>query len=42
MNNDTDLNALAVLLGNLIEKYADKLDLQNLPEPPDSPKRPTD
>jgi len=36
MNNEID--RLANLLTNLIEKYADKIDLENLPQPP----RPTD
>ena len=36
MNDDMD--RLADFLANLIEKYADKIDLDTLPEPP----RPTD
>jgi len=29
-----DMDRLADLLANLIEKYADKIDLDKLPEPP--------
>jgi len=32
MNNEVD--RLADLFANLIEKYADKIDLDNLPQPP--------
>jgi len=31
---DNDIDRLADLLANLIEKYADKIDLENLPDPP--------
>lgn len=41
MDTDTNIDKLATLLGNLIEKYADKIDLDNLPDPPEPP-RPTD
>lgn len=34
MNNDLD--KLADLLGSLIEKYSDKIDLNSLPDPPPS------
>lgn len=32
MNNDLD--KLADLLGSLLEKYSDKIDLNSLPDPP--------
>ena len=42
MNNEepmkNEIDRLADLLANLIEKYADKIDIHTLPEPP----RPTD
>lgn len=31
---DNDLDKLAVMLGGLIEKYSDKIDLNSLPDPP--------
>lgn len=30
---DNDLDKLADLLGNLLEKYSDKIDLDDLPDP---------
>jgi len=35
---DTDMDRLADLLANLIEKYAEEIDLESLSDPP----RPTD
>ena len=35
---DNDMNRLADLLANLIEKYAEQIDIDSLPDPP----RPTD
>lgn len=37
MNND--LQKLADLLGNILEKYADKIDLDCLPDPPPRPSK---
>lgn len=34
---DKDLDRLAGLLTDLIEKYADRIDLDNLPDPPPRP-----
>lgn len=31
---DNSLDKLADLLGNLLEKYSDKIDLSSLPDPP--------
>lgn len=41
---DSDMTVLAELLATLITKYADKIDLENLPDPPpsDPPQRSTD
>lgn len=35
---DNDMNRLADLFANLIEKYAEQIDIESLPDPP----RPTD
>lgn len=35
---DNDMNRLADLLANLIEKYAEQINIESLPDPP----RPTD
>lgn len=34
---DKDLDRLAELLADLIEKYAERIDLDNLPDPPPRP-----
>lgn len=41
---DSDMTAYAELLATLITKYADKIDLESLPDPPppDPPQRSTD
>jgi len=39
---DTDMDRFADLLASLLEKYADGIDLENLPDPPEPPPRPTD
>lgn len=41
---DTDMIVFAELLATLITKYADKIDLESLPDPPppDPPQRSTD
>ncbi len=41
---DTDMTTFAEQLANLIAKYADKIDLENLPDPPppDPPQRSAD
>lgn len=41
---DSDMTAFAELLAILITKYADKIDLESLPDPPppDPPQRSTD
>ena len=31
---DNDLDKFAELLGDLLEKYSDKIDLNSLPDPP--------
>ena len=36
---DNDLQRLADLLGDILEKYADKIDLDSLPDPPPSPSK---
>lgn len=41
---DSDMTAFAELLATLITKYADKIDLESLPDPPtpDPPQRSID
>lgn len=41
---DNDMTIFAEMLSTLIAKYADKIDLENLPDPPppDPPQRSTD
>jgi hypothetical protein len=34
VNMDKDMDILADLLANLIEKYGEKLDIEHLPDPP--------
>lgn len=36
---DNDLQRLADLLGDILEKYADKIDLDSLPDPPPRPSK---